>query len=153
LTLNDDVKCLPSGFDEALRVTYLIIALNGTGTRTLRRMATTDHSTRPQPWPHRAGRSRPSGAGFHGTGPDVVPPIHRRRLHRPTGVSCKFLAEVHAGDTLYTQLEIIDLAAHDDAGEVTTRATIHYHHGQLVLDGEHTYPLKTAQQDTSEATS
>ena len=27
-----------------------------------------------------------------------------------TSVSCKFLAEIHAGDTLYPQLEIIDLA-------------------------------------------
>jgi acyl dehydratase len=36
---------------------------------------------------------------------------------------------------------------------VTTRATIHNQHGQLVLDGEHTYLLKTAQQSTSQATS
>jgi Lipocalin-like domain len=53
-----------------------------------------------------------------------------------TSVSCKFLAEIHAGDTLYPQLEIIDLAPHGDAGQVTTRATIHNQHGQLVLDGE-----------------
>jgi acyl dehydratase len=70
-----------------------------------------------------------------------------------TSVFCKFLAEVHAGDTLYPQLEIIDLAPRGDAGQVTTRATIHNQHGQLVLDGEHTYLLKTAQQNTSEATS
>jgi acyl dehydratase len=37
-----------------------------------------------------------------------------------TSVSCKFLAEVHTGDTLYPQLEIIDLAPHGDAGQVTT---------------------------------
>jgi acyl dehydratase len=65
-----------------------------------------------------------------------------------TSVSCKFLAEVHAGDTLYPQLEITDLAPHGDAGQVTTRATIRNQHGQLVLDGEHTYLLKTAQQST-----
>lgn len=70
-----------------------------------------------------------------------------------TSVSSKFLAEVHAGDTLYPQLEIIDLAPHGDAGQVTTRATIHNQHGQLVLDGEHTYLLKTAQPSTSQATS
>jgi acyl dehydratase len=70
-----------------------------------------------------------------------------------TGVSCTFLGEVHAGDTLYPQLEIIDLAPHGDAGQVTTRATIHNQHGQLVLDGEHTYLLKRAQQTASEATS
>jgi acyl dehydratase len=58
--------------------------------------------------------------------------------------SCAFLAEVHAGDTLYPQLEITDLAPHGDAGHVTTRATIHNQHGQVVLEGEHTYLLKTA---------
>jgi acyl dehydratase len=51
------------------------------------------------------------------------------------------------------QLEIIDLATHGDAGQVTTRATIHNQHGQMVLDGEHTYLLKTAQQTSSQATS
>jgi acyl dehydratase len=55
-------------------------------------------------------------------------------------------------DTLYPQLEIIDLAPHGNAGQVTTRATIHNQHAQLVLDGEHTYLLKRAQ-STSEATS
>ena len=66
-----------------------------------------------------------------------------------TSVSCKFLAEVHSGDTLYPQLELIDLAPHGDAGQVTTRATVHSQHGQLVLDGDHTYLLKTAQHSTS----
>jgi hypothetical protein len=42
---------------------------------------------------------------------------------------------------------------HGDAGQVTTRATIHNQHGQLVLDGEHTYLLKTARQSTPQATS
>ena len=37
---------------------------------------------RPQPWPHRAGRSRPAGAGIHGARSDPVPAVHRRRLHR-----------------------------------------------------------------------
>jgi acyl dehydratase len=62
-----------------------------------------------------------------------------------TSVWCRFLAEVHAGDTLYPQLEIIGLAPQGGAGQVTTRATIHNQHGQLVLEGEHTYLLKTAQ--------
>ena len=70
-----------------------------------------------------------------------------------TSVSARFLAEVHAGDTLYPQLEIIDLGPRGDAGQVTTRATIHNQQGQLVLDGEHTYLLKTAQQRTSKGTS
>ena len=70
-----------------------------------------------------------------------------------TSVSCKFLAEVHAGDTLYPQLAITGLAPHGDVGQVTTRVTIHNQDGQLVLDGEHTYLLKTAQQSTSKSTS
>ena len=36
-----------------------------------------------------------------------------------TSVSCTFLAEVHAGDTLYPQLQITALAPHGDAGQVT----------------------------------
>jgi acyl dehydratase len=36
---------------------------------------------------------------------------------------------------------------------VTTRATIRNQHGQLVLDGEHTYLLKPAQQGTSQGAS
>src|SRR4051794_32930052 len=70
-----------------------------------------------------------------------------------TSASCTFLAEVHAGDTLYPQLEIIDLAPRGDVGQVTTRATIRNQHGQLVLDGEHTYLLKTARQTAPETTS
>ncbi len=40
-----------------------------------------------------------------------------------------------------------------DAGQVTTRAAIHNQHGQLVLDGERTYLLKTAQPSTPAAAS
>jgi acyl dehydratase len=70
-----------------------------------------------------------------------------------TSVSSTFLAEVHSGDTLYPQLEITDLSLRGGAGQVTTRATIHNQHGQLVLEGEHTYLLKTAQQRAAEHTS
>lgn len=58
-----------------------------------------------------------------------------------TSVSARFLGEVHAGDTLYPQLEITDLSEVDGAGQVTTRATIHNQRGELVLDGAHTYLL------------
>jgi acyl dehydratase len=69
-----------------------------------------------------------------------------------TSVSCRFLGEVHAGDTLYSQLEIIDLSPHGDAGQVTTRATVHNHRGELVLEGKHTYLLKTDPQSASNRT-
>src|ERR1700687_5425487 len=38
-----------------------------------------------------------------------------------TSVSCNFLAEIHAGDTLYPQLEIIELTTQEHTGIVTTR--------------------------------
>ena len=61
-----------------------------------------------------------------------------------TSVSATFLAEVHAGDTLYPQLVITDLSTEDGKGKVTTRATIHNQRGELVLEGQHTYLLKLA---------
>jgi acyl dehydratase len=57
-------------------------------------------------------------------------------------VSVKFLAEVHAGDTLYPALEIIKLEPMDDKGRVTTSVTIHNQNGQLVLSGQHKYLLR-----------
>ena len=61
-----------------------------------------------------------------------------------TSASCKFLKEVHAGDTLYPALEIIAVTPQGDTGIVTTRATVHNQRGELVLDGEHQYLLKTS---------
>src|SRR6478672_11124915 len=68
-----------------------------------------------------------------------------------TSASCRFLKEVHAGDTLYPQLEIIKLTTQGDTGIVTTRATVHNQRGELVLDGEHTYSLKAACADKNTA--
>src|SRR6202049_3493642 len=59
-----------------------------------------------------------------------------------TEASCKFLKEVHAGDTLYSALEIIALTPQGDSGQVTTRATVHNQRGELVLTGEHKYLLR-----------
>ena len=58
--------------------------------------------------------------------------------------SCKFLMEVHSGDTLYPALEIIALTPQGDTGIVSTRATVHNQRGELVLDGQHQYALKTS---------
>lgn len=61
-----------------------------------------------------------------------------------TGLSARFLAEVHSGDTLYPQLVITDLTDNGNGtGTVTTRATVHRNDGTLVLDGEHSYLLRT----------
>jgi acyl dehydratase len=59
-----------------------------------------------------------------------------------TEASCKFLKEVHAGDTLYSALEIVALTPQGDSGQVTTKATIHNQRGELVLSGEHKYLLR-----------
>jgi acyl dehydratase len=59
-----------------------------------------------------------------------------------TEASCKFLKEVHAGDTLYSALEIVALTPQGETGQVTTRATIHNQRGELVLSGEHKYLLR-----------
>ena len=64
-----------------------------------------------------------------------------------TSASCRFLKEVHAGDTLYPQLEVIKLTTQEDTGIVTTRATVHNQQGELVLEGEYTYSLKLASAD------
>lgn len=60
-----------------------------------------------------------------------------------TELSAKFLVEVHAGDTLYSALEIVDLKPLDGKGEVTTNVTIHNQDGALVLSGTHKYLLRT----------
>src|SRR5580658_3431869 len=59
-----------------------------------------------------------------------------------TEASCRFLKEVHAGDTLYSALEIVALTPQGDSGQVTTRATVHNQRGELVLSGEHKYLLR-----------
>src|SRR5580704_8405076 len=59
-----------------------------------------------------------------------------------TEASCKWLKEVHAGDTLYSALEIVALTPQGDSGQVTTRATVHNQRGELVLSGEHKYLLR-----------
>jgi acyl dehydratase len=51
---------------------------------------------------------------------------------------------VHAGDTLYPALEIIALSPQGDLGRVTTRATVYNQRGELVLNGEHQYSLRTS---------
>jgi len=61
-----------------------------------------------------------------------------------TELSAKFLAEVHAGDTLYSALEIVELRPLGEKGEVTTSVTVHNQDGVLVLSGQHKYLLRTS---------
>jgi acyl dehydratase len=57
-------------------------------------------------------------------------------------VSCKFLKEVHAGDTLYSALEIVDLSRDGEHGLVTTSVTVFNQNSELVLSGKHKYVLQ-----------
>jgi acyl dehydratase len=59
-----------------------------------------------------------------------------------TSLSCRFLAEVHSGDTLYSQLTITGLAPEGANGVVTAAVSVHNQRSELVLSGEHTYLLK-----------
>jgi len=61
-----------------------------------------------------------------------------------TELSCKFLKEVHAGDTLYPALEITELSTQGNNGLVTTCVTVFNQRQELVLSGEHKYLLKTS---------
>jgi len=56
--------------------------------------------------------------------------------------SCKFLQPVFAGDTVYSNLEVIDLEPHNTTGVMTMRATVHNQDGILVMDGQHKYIIK-----------
>ncbi|MEU6497326.1 MaoC family dehydratase [Streptomyces sp. NPDC046984] len=61
-------------------------------------------------------------------------------------LSCRFLAEVHSGDTLYPALTITGLQPQGENGFVATAATIHNQHGELVLTGQHKYLLRRQQE-------
>ena len=61
-----------------------------------------------------------------------------------TELSCKFLKEVHSGDTLYSSLEIIDLSKQGPNGLVTTKVKVFNQRKELVLLGEHKYLLKAS---------
>jgi acyl dehydratase len=60
-----------------------------------------------------------------------------------TELSCKFLKEVHSGDTLYPALEIVELSTEGSNGIVTTSVTVFNQRNELVLSGQHKYLLKT----------
>jgi acyl dehydratase len=59
-----------------------------------------------------------------------------------TELSCKFLKEVHSGDTLYPALEITSLDKQEKTGLVTTAVSIFNQRNELVLSGQHKYMLK-----------
>jgi acyl dehydratase len=100
-------------------------------------------------WAKRHGHSAPVVHGlqvlaFSAPGATLFPHYIGEVFIAFTELSCKFLKEVHSGDTLYPALEIINLTPQGDTGLVTTKVTIHNQRGELVLLGEHKYLLKAS---------
>ena len=65
-------------------------------------------------------------------------------------VSAKFLKPVYAGDTLYPELEIVEVTPGRSTGVLGLRATVHNQQGELVLEGMHRYLLRKRPADTRE---
>lgn len=59
-----------------------------------------------------------------------------------TEASCRFLAPVYAGDTLYPDLEIIALEPQTTTGVATLKATVHKQDGTLAMEGRHKYVIR-----------
>jgi acyl dehydratase len=59
-----------------------------------------------------------------------------------TELSCRFLAPVYVGDTLYPELVITALIPQRTTGIVVMAASIHNQRSELVLAGEHKYLLR-----------
>jgi acyl dehydratase len=99
-------------------------------------------------WARRHGHSAPVVHGlqvlaFTAPGATLFPHVIGEVFIAFTELSCRFLGEVHAGDTLYPALEIINLVPQGDTGTVVTAATVHNQRGELVLSGQHKYLLRT----------
>ncbi|MFE2048204.1 dehydratase [Streptomyces sp. NPDC059459] len=56
--------------------------------------------------------------------------------------SCRFLAEVHPGDTLRPKLIVTGLESQNGGRVLTARSTIHDQAGNLVFSGQHKYFLR-----------
>jgi acyl dehydratase len=101
-------------------------------------------------WAQKHGHKAPVVHGlqvlaFTAPGATMFPHVIGEVFIAFTELSCKFLKEVNAGDTLYAALEIISLSPQGATGIVETAATIHNQLGELVLSGTHKYLLKTKQ--------
>ena len=56
--------------------------------------------------------------------------------------SCRFLAPVYAGDTVYPNLEIVALYPQTTTGVLTLKATVNEQDGVLVLEGQQKYVIR-----------
>lgn len=102
-------------------------------------------------WAKAHGHSAPVVHGlqvlaFTAPGATLFPHIIGEVFIAFTGLSARFLQEVHAGDTLYSQLEITALTPDGPNGIVTAAVTVHNQRSEVVLSGEHTYLLRRTPQ-------
>src|SRR6476620_502577 len=100
-------------------------------------------------WAKRHGHSAPVVHGlqvlaFSAPGATLFPHYIGEVFIAFTELSCKFLKEVHSGDTLYPALEIINLTEQGPYCLVTTKVTVFNQRNELVLLGEHKYLLKAS---------
>jgi len=98
-------------------------------------------------WAQAHGHSAPVVHGlqvlaFTAPGATLFPHVIGEVFIAFTGLTCEFTGEVHAGDTLYSQLVIVELEEKDGKGVVTTAVTVHNQRREIVLRGEHTYLLR-----------
>ena len=63
--------------------------------------------------------------------------------------SSKFLGPVFAGDTVYPELEIVELVPKKSTGLVRVKSTIHNQKGELVLEGIQSYVIKKREKTNS----
>src|SRR6202045_4128043 len=93
-------------------------------------------------WAARHGHSAPVVHGlqvlaFTAPGATLFPHYIGEVFIAFTELSCKFLKEVHSGDTLYPALEIVNLERRGEEGVVTTRVTVFNQRREMVLSGQH----------------
>src|SRR5271170_489476 len=98
-------------------------------------------------WARKHGHSAPVVHGlqllaFTAPGATLFPHYIGEVFVAFTELSCKFLKEVHAGDTLYSEITIKALEPRETGGTVVTDVTVHNQNGELVLTGEHKYLLR-----------
>ena len=75
-------------------------------------------------------------------GAGVFPHLVADSLVAMLECSAKFLKPVYAGDTLYPQLEVLELVPQRSTGVLVMRATVHNRNNDLVLEGSHRYLLR-----------
>jgi hypothetical protein len=79
---------------------------------------------------------------FTAPGATLFPHVIGETFIAFTELSCRFLQEVHSGDTLYPALEIVELSSQGENGLVTMAVTVFNQREELVLSGQHKYLLR-----------